>query len=60
MTKSEAIKIIHKKRISNSFTMGMELEEYIDFFRKNYAKMFQKIIPSDPIVIANIIQNELD
>ncbi len=55
MTKTEAIDIIHSKRASNSFTMGMTLEEYIDFFRRNYARIFKKILPADPIAIAEEI-----
>lgn len=56
LTKNEAIDIIHEVRSENSFTMGMTLDEYIDFFRKNYAKIFNVVLPHDEIEIAKHIK----
>lgn len=55
ITEQEAIEIINKIRSSNSFTMGLTLDEYIDGFRKRYLKMFGKVLPNSYIEIAEII-----
>ena len=46
MKTEEAIKIILTEMQKNSFTMGMDLDEYVLEFRKRYAKMFGKILPN--------------
>lgn len=55
ITKEEAIKIIDKVKSNNSFTKHMTTDEYIDFFRKNYAKIFKRILRHDVVEVAKII-----
>lgn len=52
ITKEEAIKIIHEIRSKSPFTMSMSTEEYVDFFRRNYAVIFNEILPHDIIIVA--------
>lgn len=55
MTKEEAIKIIDKIKDGNSFTKHMTTNEYIDFFRQNYARIFKVILKHDEVEIAKKI-----
>ena len=55
MDEKTAITIIDNIRASNSFTMGLTLDEYVKDFRKRYAKMLGIILPNDLIKIAEII-----
>lgn len=56
MTEKDAIKIIDEIRCSNSFTMGLSIDEYIESFSKRYAKMTGIIIPHNVIAVAKIIK----
>ncbi len=40
MTKTNAIEIINKKRINNSFTMGLTLEQFVINFVGRYKKVY--------------------
>ena len=55
MNREEAINIINKKRIENSFTMSLSIDEFTSGFRKRYSTMFKEILPSDYISIAEKI-----
>ena len=55
MNTEDAIKIIDQTRLSNSFTMGLTLDEFVSDFRKRYTKMFDIILPDNIITIAEII-----
>ena len=55
MNTEEAIKIIDQTRLSNSFTMGLTLDEFVSDFRKRYIKMFDIILPDNIITIAETI-----
>ena len=55
MNTEEAIKIIDQTRLSNSFTMGLTLDEFVSDFRKRYIKMFDIILRDNIITIAEII-----
>lgn len=55
MNTKDAIKIIDQTRLSNSFTMGLTLDEFVSDFRKRYTKMFDIILPDNIITIAEII-----
>lgn len=55
MNIEDAIKIIDQTRLSNSFTMGLTLDEFILDFRKRYTKMFDIILPDNIIIIAETI-----
>ena len=55
MNTEDAIKIIDQTRLSNSFTMGLTLDEFISDFRKRYTKMFDIILPDNIITIAETI-----
>ena len=54
MTKEKALEIINRERISNPFTMGLSVQEYIDAFKKRW-KMFSNDELHDEIEVANII-----
>ena len=62
MNTEEAIKIIDQTRLSNSFTMGLTLDEFVSDFRKRYTKMFNIILPDNIITIAETIlkMDEMD
>ena len=62
MNTEDAIKIIDQTRLSNSFTMGLTLDEFISDFRKRYIKMFDIILPDNIITIAETIlkMDEMD
>lgn len=62
MNTEDAIKIIDQTRLSNSFTMGLTLDEFVSDFRKRYTKMFDTILPDNIITIAEIIlkMDEID
>lgn len=55
MNTEEAIKIIDQTRLSNSFTMGLTLDEFVSDFRKRYTKMFNIILQDNIITIAETI-----
>ena len=55
MNTEDAIKIIDQTRLSNSFTMGLTLDEFVSDFRKRYTKMFYIILPDNIITIAETI-----
>ena len=55
MNTEDAIKIIDQTRLSNSFTMGLTLDEFVSDFRKRYTKMFDIILPDNIITIAETI-----
>ena len=55
MNTEDAIKIIDQTRLSNSFTMGLTLDEFVSDFRKRYIKMFDIILPDNIITIAETI-----
>ena len=55
MNTEEAIKIIDQTRLSNSFTMGLTLDEFVSDFRKRYIKMFDIILPDNIITMAETI-----
>lgn len=57
MNYKEAIEIINKERISNPFTMGYSLDEFVDDFRKRYCIIFGEFLPKDYIEIATKMQN---
>lgn len=54
MTKEKALEIINRERISNSFTMGLSVQEYIDAFKKRW-EMFSNEELHDEIEVAKII-----
>lgn len=54
MTKERALEIINRERISNPFTMGLSVQEYIDAFKKRW-KMFSNDELHDEIEVATII-----
>ena len=54
MTKEQAVEIINRERISNSFTMGLSVQEYIEAFKKKW-KMFSNEELHDEIEVAKII-----
>lgn len=54
MTKEQALEIINRERISNPFTMGLNVQEYIDAFKKRW-KMFSNEELHDEIEVAKII-----
>lgn len=55
MTKANAIEIINKKRINNSFTMGLTLEQFVINFVGRYKKVYGiELAPTDYIKIAEI------
>ena len=55
MTKANAIEIINKKRINNSFTMGLTLEQFVINFVERYKKAYGiELDASDYIKIAEI------
>ena len=55
MTKANAIEIINKKRINNSFTMGLTLEQFVINFVERYKKVYGiELDASDYIKIAEI------
>lgn len=56
MTESQAIEIINKIRCSNSFTMGLSIEEYIKKFRKQYLKIYGIVVPNNVIDVAKVIK----
>ena len=62
MNTEDAIKIIDQTRLSNSFTMGLTLDEFVSDFRKRYTKMFNIILPDNIITIAETIlkMDEMD
>lgn len=62
MNTEDAIKIIDQTRLSNSFTMGLTLDEFVSDFRKRYTKMFDIILPDNIITIAETIlkMDEMD
>ena len=62
MNTEDAIKIIDQTRLSNSFTMGLTLDEFVSDFRKRYTKMFDTILPDNIITIAETIlkMDEMD
>lgn len=55
MNTEDAIKIIDQTRLSNSFTMGLTLDEFVSDFIKRYTKMFDIILPDNIITIAETI-----
>lgn len=55
MNEKEAIEIINRVRISNSFTMCQTLDEFIKGLRERYLKMYSIILPNDYISIAELI-----
>lgn len=55
LTQTEATKIINEIRIKSPFTMGMTLNEYMRFFRKNCAKIYGIMLPLNEIEIAEFI-----
>lgn len=55
MTKTNAIEIINKKRINNSFTMGLTLEQFVINFVWRYKKVYGiELDATDYIRIAEI------
>lgn len=54
MTKEKALEIINRERISNPFTMGLSVQEYIDAFKKRW-EMFSNEELHDEIEVAKII-----
>ncbi len=54
MTKEQALEIINRERISNSFTMGLSVQEYIEAFTKRW-QMFSNEELHDEIEVAKII-----
>lgn len=54
MTKEKALEIINRERISNSFTMGLSVQEYIEAFTKRW-QMFSNEELHDEIEVAKII-----
>lgn len=55
MTEQQAMDIINKARISNSFTMGQTTEEFIQNLRKRYLQIYNIVLPADHIEIAKVI-----
>lgn len=55
MTEKEAIEIINNARISNSFTMGLSMEEYIQDIRKRYLQINNIVVPANHIEIAKLL-----
>lgn len=56
MTNNEAIEIINKKRMSNPFTMGCSLDEYVVEFRKRYLLLNGAILENSYIAVAKEIE----
>lgn len=54
MTKERALEVINRERISNPFTMGLSVQEYIDAFKKRW-EMFSNEKLHDEIEVAKII-----
>ena len=54
MTIEQALEIINRERISNSFTMGLSVQEYIEAFKKRW-QMFSNEELHDEIEVAKII-----
>ena len=54
MTKEQALEIINRERRSNSFTMGLSVQEYIEAFTKRW-QMFSNEELHDEIEVAKII-----
>ena len=54
MTKEQALEIINRERISNPFTMGLNMSEYIEAFKKRWKILSNKEL-NDEIEIAKII-----
>lgn len=54
MTKEQALEIINRERISNPFTMGLSVQEYIEAFIKRW-QMFSNEELNDEIEVAKII-----
>lgn len=54
MTKEKALEIINRERISNPFTMGLSVPEYIDAFKKRW-EMFSHEELHDEIEVAKVI-----
>lgn len=60
MTTIKAMEIINKKRIGNSFSMGLTVEEFVINFIGRYKKVYGiELAPTDYIKIAEIFM-ELD
>ena len=55
MTTNKAIEIINKKRIDNSFSMGLTIEEFVVNFIGRYKKVYGiELDPTNYIKIAEI------
>lgn len=59
MKLSKAKKIIDEVRMDSPFTMHLTTDEFVEEFRKRYAKIYRVILPSDYVVIAKKIK-EID
>lgn len=58
MTEKQAIEIIDKVRIGNSFTMGLSTEEFIQDLRKRYLQMYNIVLPANYVEIAKELQRQ--
>ena len=56
MTKMEAIKIINNIRSSNSFTMGLSVDEYIRDFKKRWKMMYNENLETEIEVAIAILK----
>lgn len=57
MSKEEAIQIINEIRCSNSFTMGLNIDQYISDFIARYEKMTGIVIPNNVIDVAIVLKS---
>ena len=56
MTKMEAIEIINSIRSSNSFTMGLSIDEYIRDFKKRWKMMYNENLETEIEVAIAILK----
>lgn len=56
MTKMEAIEIINNIRCSNSFTMGLSIDEYIRDFKKRWKMMYNENLETEIEVAIAILK----
>ena len=56
MTKMEAIEIINNIRSSNSFTMGLSIDEYIRDFKKRWKMMYNENLETEIEVTIAILK----
>ena len=56
MTKMESIEIINSIRSSNSFTMGLSMDEYIRDFKKRWKMMYNENLETEIEVAIAILK----